>query len=120
MINLALTSYLSADLPISYLCKEIFPENPYQVYLHILTALARTFTSPWSCELHSHHSTGPEVPRGQPGLQPPGKSPKQTVASKAAGQTDLLHLHTLLSMGLVILKDPLQPQSWCNFPQERQ
>lgn len=40
MINLALTSYLSAVLPISYLFKGIFPESPYQVYLHILAAIA--------------------------------------------------------------------------------
>lgn len=40
MINLALTLCSSAAFPISSSFTGIFPENPHQVYLHTLTAIA--------------------------------------------------------------------------------
>lgn len=130
MINLALTSYLAADLPISYLRKEVFPENPYQVYLHILTALARIFTSPWSCKLHSQHFTRPWSPSRPARLAASWEEPNtHSVTSRLLGrQTPLvfisLALLTASSMAgrvdLAILKDPFEPKSCCDFPQERQ
>lgn len=69
MINLALTLYPSAVLPISYLVKGIFLENPYQVCLHILPARAAFGKYFFFSE------QDPGVHKGQFGLQQLGKSP---------------------------------------------